>query len=262
MLTYYLLLICVGFYLAKGMSQIIDKIIQKKVSKINTKESNESKSMFKVLGLILKGSIWLILLLMILSNAGLEITPLIAGMGIAGIAIALGLQTILSDLFCAFVIYFDKPFKEGDFIIIGPDMGVVKNIGVKSTRIQALQGQELIMSNTELVNSRVNNYKQMEKRRISFDFGVKYNTGKAKLEKIKSIVKKTFKEVGGADLDRVHFKNFGAYSLNFEVVYYVGTADYNKYMDTQEEINMKIYSYFELEKIEFAFPTQTIDIQK
>jgi small-conductance mechanosensitive channel len=165
-------------------------------------------------------------------------------------------------LFAAFIIYFDKPFKEDDFIIIGNDMGVVKEIGLKSTRIQALGGQELVMSNTELVNSRINNYKQMKKRRVVFGFGVKYDTGEAKLKKIKSIVTKIFKSVKDVDFDRVHFKEFGDFSLNYEVVYYVDKSDYNIYMDKQEEINMKIYSEFEKAGIDFAFPTQTIRIQK
>jgi small-conductance mechanosensitive channel len=232
------------------------------VQKSEDKKTKSSRSMMMVLGLIAKVIVWSVALLMILSNAGVEVTPLIASLGIGGIAIALALQSVLGDLFGAFVIYFDKPFKEGDFIIVGSDMGVVKHIGIKSTRIQALQGQELVMSNTELVNSRVNNYKQMEKRRIAFGFGVKYDTGKVKLKKIKGIVKKIFEKVNNADLDRVHFKQFGDFSLDYEVVYYVKSADYNEYMDIQEEINMALYSEFEKAKIGFAFPTQTLEIEK
>ena len=207
---------------------------------------------------------------MVLTNLGVEITPLIAGLGVGGIAIALALQVILGDLFNAFVIYFDKPFKEGDFIIIGSDMGVVKDIGIKTTRIQALSGQELVMSNTDLTNSRINNYKKMEKRRVPFSFGVTYDTPAKKLEKIKiivaDIVKACDKKYGtknaSINLDRVHFKSFGGSSLDYEVVYYVPTADYNKYMDIQEFINLELVKVFEKEKIEFAFPTRTIYMKK
>ncbi|MBN2459611.1 mechanosensitive ion channel family protein [Candidatus Woesearchaeota archaeon] len=259
---YYLLLAVLGFYIAKGISKAINHFVKEQIRKKQKADDKSSGSMIKVLGVIVKVVVWAIVLLMILSNIGVEITPLIAGMGIGGIAVALALQSILGDLFAAFIIYFDKPFKEGDFIIVGADMGVVKYIGLKSTRIQALQGQELVMSNTELINSRVNNYKRMEKRRIVFSFGVKYDTGKAKLKKIKGIVGKIFESMKGADLDRVHFKQFGDFSLNYEVVYFVDTPDYNAYMDLQEDINMKLYSEFEKAGIGFAFPTQTIEMEK
>lgn len=259
---YFLVIIVAGFYVAKGISKAINHFVEIQLNKSGEKQSASSSSMMKLLGNIAKGIIWIVALLMILSNAGIEITPMIASLGVGGIAIALALQSILGDLFGAFVIYFDKPFKEGDFIIVGDDMGVVKHIGIKSTRIQALQGQELVISNTELVNSRVNNYKQMQKRRIAFEFGVKYDTGKTKLNKIKGIVKKIFEKVDNADLDRVHFKSFGDFSLDYEVVYYVMSADYNQYMDIQEQVNLNLYAEFEKAKIEFAFPTQTIEIEK
>ena len=261
-IIYYILLVTIGYYIAKGISRVINHFVEIQMRKQGDKPGKTSHSMMKLLGVLAKIVIWTIALLMILSNAGVEITPLIASLGIGGIAIALALQSILGDLFGAFVIYLDKPFKEGDFIIVGSDMGVVKHIGIKSTRIQALQGQEIVMSNTELVNSRVNNYKQMEKRRIAFTFGVKYDTGKVKLTKIKGIVKKIFDKVDNADLDRVHFKEFGDFSLDYEVVYYVKSADYNEYMDIQEDVNMNLYSEFEKAKIGFAFPTRTLEIEK
>ncbi|MCC7574532.1 mechanosensitive ion channel family protein [Candidatus Woesearchaeota archaeon] len=260
-IIYHATIVFAGFYVAKGISKAINHFIEIKIAENKDKKSKSSASLMNLLGLLAKIAIWTIALLMILSNAGIEITPLIASLGIGGIAIALALQSVLADLFGAFIIYFDKPFKEGDFIIVGSDMGVVKHIGIKSTRIQALQGQELVMSNTELVNSRVNNYKQMEKRRIVFGFGVKYDTGKVKLAKIKGIVNKIFEKIEGADLDRVHFKEFGDFSLNYEVVYYVKSSDYNQYMDIQESVNMNLYEEFEKAKIGFAFPTQTIELE-
>ncbi|HDZ60127.1 MAG TPA: mechanosensitive ion channel family protein, partial [Candidatus Pacearchaeota archaeon] len=249
----YLMIIFIVFYATKGIIQIVDHLVKKEIKKRTEKQKREDTSMVKVMGVIVKVIIWTLALLMILSNFGIEITPLIAGIGVGGIAIALALQTILGDLFSAFAIYLDKPFQEGDFIILGNDMGVVKHIGIKTTRIQTLQGQELVVSNSELTSSRINNYKRMQKRRIVFGFGIEYNTPVRKMEKIKSIVKKIIDKEKLAELDRVHFKEFGDFSLNYEVVYYLKTSDYNKYMDTQESINLSLKEAFEKEKIGFAF---------
>lgn len=255
----YILIIFIGYYVGKGLAKVIDGLVGRQIKKRQKeKETSEGSSMMIVLGAIGKAIMWVIMILLVLSNFGVDVTALIAGIGIGGIAIALALQKILGDLFSAFVIYFDKPFKEGDFIIIGNDMGVVKKIGIKTTRIQALGGQELVVSNTELTDARINNYKQMEKRRIVFEFGVQYDTGSKKLKKAKKIVQDVINKIEGAELDRVHFKKYGDSALIFEAVYYVDTSDYNKYMDIQEEINMKMYEKFEKEDIVFAFPTRTI----
>ena len=216
----------------------------------------------EVLKKVVKGVLWAIAIIIVLSNFGYNVSTLAAGLGIGGIAIAFAFQAILGDIFASFSIYFDKPFKIGDFILIGNDMGTVKHIGIKTTRIQTLQGQELIVSNKELTETRVHNYKKMERRRISFTFGVEYDTKLKKLEKILEIVKEIFKKIKIADLDRVHFKQFGDFSLNFEVVYYVNKPDYLEYMDTQQEINFALKERFEKESIEFAFPTQTIYVNK
>ncbi len=259
---YVVLVLFVGFYAAKGLVEIIECFKKRYIRKGKQEEKLENSSMINVLAFITKFVVWIVLFLFVLSNLDVEITPLIASLGVGGVAIALALQEVLKDLFSAFAIYFDKPFKEGDFIIIGEDMGVVKKIGIKTTRIETLQGQELVVSNSELTNTRINNYKQMQKRRIVFGFGVTYNTNSKKMKKINDIVKKIFKKVNGADLDRCHFKEFGDFSLNYEVVYYVETGDYNKYMDIQQEINFELKESFEKEKIEFAFPTQSIYLEK
>lgn len=266
----FLFIIFLAYYIGKGVSKIVDRLVEKKILEKKSNSNLENSSMIKVLGIFGKVFIWVLILLTVLSNLGVEITPLIAGLGVGGIAIALALQVILGDLFNAFVIYFDKPFKEGDFIIVGSDMGVVKEIGIKTTRIAALSGQELIMSNSDLTNSRINNYKKMERRRVPFSFGVTYNTPAKKLEKIKKIVGeillKTNKKFGSESaeitLDRVHFKSFGDSSLDYEVVYYVPTADFNVYMDVQEYINLELVKVFEKEEIEFAFPTRTVYMEK
>ena len=258
----YIFLILVVFYVVRGINGIVDYIIRKQINKRHKADKKESTSFILLLGKFTKAVFWFIALLLVLSNLGIDITSLVAGLGVGGIAIAFALKSILEDLFSAFTIYFDKPFQEGDFIVIGEDSGTVQHIGLKSTRVKTLKGEELIVSNTELTSTRVHNYKKMEKRRIVFGFGIEYSTSTVKLKKINKIIEDIFKKVKDADLSRVHFKEFADFSLNYEIVYQMKTKDYEKYMDTQEEINLKIKEQFEKAKISMAFPTQTIHLRK
>ena len=187
-----------------------------------------------------------------------DLSGLVVGLGVGGIAIALALQNILSDTFSAFSIYFDRPFEIGDFIVIGDYAGTVQKIGIKSTRVQLLQGEELIISNKDLTSQCVRNFKKLERRRISFDLKVTYDTPLEKLKKIPDIVSKATEKIESLSLDRVHFKQFGDFSLDFEVVYYIETSDYNQYMDLQQDLNYGIMEGFEKEGISMAYPTQTI----
>ena len=206
--------------------------------------------------------IFVIAFLVILWVNNIDLTGIAVGFGVGGIAIAFALQNVLSDVFSAFSIYFDRPFEIGDFIIVGDYAGVVKKIGMKSTRVQLLQGEELVLSNRELTSTSVRNFKKMKKRRIVFHFGVTYNTPSKKLEKIPDMVKKIVNSQELAEVDRVHFTEFGDFSLNFEVVFYMKKGDYVLYRDTQQQINFAIKSAFEKEGIEMAFPTQTIYLNK
>jgi small-conductance mechanosensitive channel len=258
----YILIFLFIFYIVKGISKISDYITKKQIDKQIQLGDEHDAHHIKLLGGMFKAFVWLIASLLLLSNLGVNITSLIAGLGVGGIAIAFALQNVLTDLFSAFTIYFDKPFKVGDFIVIGNDKGVIKKIGLKSTRIQALQGEELVVSNRELTSTRINNYKKMQKRRIVFSFGVEYGTKLTKLKKTPAIIKKIFRNIDHTKIDRVHFHNFGASSLDFEVVYYLDSNEYAVYMDTQQEINLAIVKSFEEEGIAMAFPTQTIHIKK
>ena len=261
-IVYYLTIIIVIWYVVKAVQEAINFGAQKIISKRQKEDEKFEPANLNLLAKILKGIVWMIAVILILQNLGYNISALVAGLGIGGVAIAFALQNILGDIFASFSIYFDKPFQVGDFIIVGNDMGIVKNIGIKSTRIQTLQGQELVVSNKELTETRVNNYKQMEKRRITFGFGVEYETPTEKLKKIPQIVKDIIDNIKLADLDRVHFKEFGDFSLDYEVVYYLATSDYNKYMDTQQEINLTLKQEFEKQGIVFAYPTQTVYLNK
>jgi len=202
--------------------------------------------------------LWVFGVLFVLSNLGIEVTSLIAGLGIGGIAIAFALQGILSDLFASFSIYFDKPFRIGDFIILGTDSGTVEKIGIKSTRIRTLQGEELVVSNAELTTARVQNFKKMEERRISSQFGITYETPQDKVKMVPGIVQRIFEDIDGMHLDRAHFTTFADSALVFEVVYYVESSVYADFLDIQQQFNFALMERFAELGIEFAYPTQTI----
>ncbi len=214
---------------------------------------------------IFNAIIYLIAFFVFMALAGIDLTGLAIGGAATAIVIGFALQNLLSDFFSAFSIYFDKPFEIGDFIIVGDYAGTVTKIGMKSTRMQLLQGEELVLSNKELTTASIRNFKKMKRRRITFGFGVTYDTPLKKLKKIPAIIKDIIdpeKIEHVYKLDRVHFTEFGDFSLNFEIVYYVKTQDYVAYRDTQQEINFKIKEAFEKEGIEMAFPTQTIFLNK
>ena len=215
-----------------------------------------------MVALLARIALWAFGGIFVLSNLGVEVTSLIAGLGIGGIAVAFALQGILSDLFSSFSIYFDKPFRIGDFIVVGEDSGTVEKIGIKSTRIRTLQGEELVISNAELTTARVQNYKKMEKRRVVLNLGVTYETPAEKVKAIPELVETEIKKVADVSFDRAHFASYGDSALIFEVVYHVETSNFNVHMDRQQEINYGIMDSFTKEGIEFAYPTQTLYVKK
>ncbi|MDI6776349.1 MAG: mechanosensitive ion channel family protein [Syntrophales bacterium] len=206
--------------------------------------------------------LWTVVLLLILDNLGVDITTLIAGLGIGGIALALAAQNILGDLFASLSIMLDKPFAIGDFIIVDEYMGSIEQIGLKTTRIRSLSGEQLIFSNADLLKSRIRNYKRMYERRVIFSIGVIYQTSYDKLKIILGIIREIIEAQEQTRFDRAHFKEFGNSSLNFEIVYWVKNPDYNVYMDLHQAINMEIFRRFEEEGIVFAYPTQTLYLNK
>ena len=229
------------------------------------KKKKTSQHILYVFRAIFNGIVYLVAFFIFMALVNVDLTGLAIGASATAIVIGFALQHVLSDFFSAFSIYFDKPFEIGDFIIVGDYAGTVKKIGMKSTRVQLLQGEELVLSNKELTTASIRNFKKMKKRRISFGFGVTYDTPLKKLKKIPDIIKSIIdpEKLEFVDrIDRVHFTKFADFSLNFEVVYYLRTQDYAKYMDTQQEINFRIKEAFEKEGIEMAFPTQTIFLNK
>lgn len=204
--------------------------------------------------------VYSIAVLLALSNLGVEVGPLVASLGIGGVAIALALQNVLGDLFASLSIVLDKPFVVGDFLAVGDFSGTVERVGLKTTRVRSLSGEQLVFSNGDLLGSRIRNYKRMEERRATFTFGVTYQTPAEQVEAIPGVVREIIEAQEGVRFDRAHFKAFGASSLDYEVVYYVLSSDYVAYMDVQQDINLRLYRVFEQEQIEFAYPTQTLHI--
>jgi small-conductance mechanosensitive channel len=202
-----------------------------------------------------------IVLLVALDNLGVNITALIAGLGVGGIAVALAVQNILGDLFSSLSIVIDKPFVVGDFIIVGDHLGTVEHIGLKTTRVTSLSGEQLVFSNTDLLQSRIRNFKRMNERRIVFEFSVVYQTSQEQVRKIPDLVREIIERQELARFDRAHFKSFGASALVFEAVYHVLVPDFNQYMDVQQAINLSLLSEFEERQIAFAYPTQTLYVK-
>ena len=224
-------------------------------------EENSRKSFMGIIR-VTKLIVWALAVISFFDSMGFKVTGIIAGLGIGGVAVAMAAQAVLKDLFSYFAILFDRPFEIGDFIIVDDKMGVVENIGIKTTRINSLGGEQIVFSNADLTDSRVQNYRRMVRRRVLFQIGVTYGTDYKKLQEIPEIIEAIVRGVTDTEFDRAHFQKYGPYSLDFEVVYYVLGNDYTKYMNIQQEINLKIHEAFTKMGVEFAFPTQTVHLQQ
>lgn len=252
-------IVFVTYFSVRLISSVILLLLSSYVSK---QENGQEK--VKQLGgvmLIINVVIWSVGLLFLLDNLGYNITAIITGLGIGGIAIALAAQNILGDLFNYFVIFFDRPFEIGDYLVIDDKSGTVDYIGVKTTRIRSLTGEQLVFSNGDLMGSRIHNYKKLQRRRIVFSVGVTYETSSEILQQIPGILKAIIESSDQVDFDRAHFKSFGDSSLDFEVVYHVKSANFNVYMDIQQNFNFQIYEKFAEVGAEMAFPTRTLYIR-
>ena len=220
-----------------------------------------SATSLSALNFIGKLVLWTLLLLLALDNLGVDVTALVAGLGVGGIAVALAVQNILGDLFASLSIVIDKPFVIGDFIVVGEFMGTVEHVGLKTTRVRSLGGEQLVFANSDLLAARVRNYKRMNERRILFRFGVLYQTPADTLEAIPARVRSLIDSLPEVRFDRAHFAGFGDSSYDFEVVYWMLNPDYARYMDTQQQINLGLVRAFAEMGVEFAYPTRTLYLE-
>jgi small-conductance mechanosensitive channel len=242
-----------GIWLATAVAAWLDRKRRKHAT-----QDRAAVSSLGVIGFIAQVTIWSIVVLLALDNLGVNITALVAGLGIGGIAVALAAQNILGDLFASLAITLDRPFVVGDFLIVDDHMGSVEYIGIKTTRVRSLGGELIVMSNADLIKSRMHNYGRMAERRVVFSFGVTYQTSADDVEAIPRLVRQIIETQQETRFDRCHFAKYGASSLDFEAVYYVLSPDYNRYMDIQQAINVAIYREFERHDLDFAYPTQTL----
>lgn len=211
---------------------------------------------------IFKAVVWLAGIVMLIDNLGYNITTLITGLGIGGIAIALAAQNILTDLFSYFVIFFDKPFNIGDAISVNNAAGTVERIGIKTSHVRSLTGEQLVIPNADLVKSTIKNFKRQQRRGIIFKMNVRYDTPAEKLDAIPQLVEQIIKAQPDITFDRCHLVAFVDYSLTFETLYFVESADYRLYLDRQQQIFREILKAFSDKGIEFAFPGQTFILQQ
>lgn len=247
------LFIQAGLWAAAALGVMIDRYRQRQLE--NDPASVTTLNLLNFAGRIV---IWTAVLLLALDNLGVNITALVAGLGVGGIAVALALQTILGDLFASLSIVLDKPFVVGDFLVVGDLMGSVEYVGLKTTRLRSLSGEQLVFSNSDLLNSRIRNFGRMYERRVQFEIGVTYQTPRDRLLEIPRIIREAVEQQDNSRFDRSHFKAYGDSALLFESVYYVLGSDYNIYMDIQQAINLHIHERFEQAGIEFAYPTRTL----
>lgn len=241
--------VVIAYFIIRLISALIQNLITSSVRK----QENGDVKVKQIGGLmiIINMIIWVLGLVFLLDNLGYNVTTILTGVGIGGIAIALAAQNIVGDLFNYFVIFFDKPFEVGDSVTVDDKNGAIEYIGLKTTRIRSLTGEQIIISNSDLTKSRVHNFKRQETRRIAFTLSVRYQTSTEKLRKIPGILQKIVEEAPNTRFDRAHFAKFTEYGLAFEVVYFITVPDYIKYMDAQQEINLKIMEAFKNEGITF-----------
>ncbi|MGQ3055221.1 MAG: mechanosensitive ion channel family protein [Roseateles sp.] len=208
----------------------------------------------------LRGALWVIVVLAVLSNLGVNITAFIASLGIGGIALALAVQNILGDLFASLAIAVDKPFEVGDSITVGEVTGTVERVGLKTTRIRSLGGEQIVMSNAELLKRTVSNFKRLQARRVVFNFGITYDATADEVAAVPPLIRELIESDPQLEFLRAHFKGFGESSLDFEVVYRVRDANFDVYMDRRQAFNLALMRALQQRGLQFAFPTRTLNI--
>ena len=227
--------------------------------KEHAEEEAEQVTTYTALGFILRFVLFSLLILLALDNIpGIEATALITSLGIGGVAVALAVQNILGDLFASLSISLDKPFVIGDLIGIGDFRGRVENIGLKTTRISSLSGEQIIVSNSDLLNSRIRNYKHMTERRVSFTIGIACETPYEKVKEIPGILEEIISAQDNVRFDRAYFSSYGNFTFDFDVLYHVLDADFSTHMKAKQNINLEILKRFEEEGITMPYPTQHV----
>ena len=243
----------------KAINKILIRSLKETTDKIN---DPSLISMFSSLTPLIKAFSWTIGSIFYLQNIGVQMTAIWALLSAGGIGAGLALKDPVQEFFEYITILLDKPFQKGEFIKANGIIGMVERVGVRSSRIRSINGEIIVMSNSSLTNGIISNYAQMRKRRLVHKLGVIYETPSEMIKKIPFLIERIIQDTNNATFDRCHFTSFGDFSLNFELVYYIPTNNYLAAMEAQQEINIKIIEQFKSNNIEFAFPTQTLNINE
>ncbi|HRY30646.1 MAG TPA: mechanosensitive ion channel family protein [Elusimicrobiota bacterium] len=256
LLTTVVLTVCAVQFVVELVASLLNEYWLKK------ERGSSREQVVKGLLPFLKTLIWGLGAVFLLDNLGYKVSTVLAGLGIGGVAVALAAQAILGDLFSYFAILFDRPFVIGDFIVVDDAMGTIEHIGIKTTRVRSLSGEQLVFSNSSLTASCIRNYKRMEQRRVLQKISVAYATPTPQLKEIPEMLKAIVSPRKDVRFDRAHLCAFSDFSIDFELVYYVLSGDYNQHMDIQQEILLAVKEYFDRRGIEIPFPTQTLFVKK
>jgi small-conductance mechanosensitive channel len=239
----------------------VDLWIQRRADLKATRSDVASVTTIRALGIGGKLVLWVIVFITALDKFGVNVSTLVTGLGIGGVAIALAVQNVLGDLFAALSIVFDKPFDVGDSIAVDQMQGTVERIGLKTTRVRSVSGEQIIISNSELLKSRIRNYKRQLDRRVVFTTDITYDTAPETVARIPGMIREVVSTQQPVRFDRSHFTAYTDSALRIETVYYVLDADYSRYLDIQQTINLELLRRFNAEKIEFAFPTRSVVLE-
>lgn len=253
-----LLLLQLGIWASSAITFSLDDYRRRKAEE----DDQSSLGAAGLLAAVAKILCWSVALLLVLDNVGVNITALVAGLGIGGIAIALAVQSTLKDLFASVSIMLDKPFEVGDSITVGKDGGKVEYIGIKTSRVRAPSGEELVFSNSDLLNSRIRNFRRLRDRRATLTIGTRYDTPLDKTATIPELLESIISDQEHTRFDRAFFTEIGASGLVFEAVYYMTETDYRLFLRTQQAINLEILRRFDEQGIQLAYPTQTVRVEK
>jgi len=239
----------VGLWLSAAVRHFVD---MRRGHDTTGAEGAASLNILRFVGVVL---VWVVAFLMLLTNLGIKIGPLVAGLGIGGIAIALAVQNVLGDLFASLSIALDKPFRVGDALTVGDEKGTVEFIGIKSTRLRSVTGEQIIISNGDLLKSRVRNFSRLSERRADLQLRIAYETPHKLIAELPKIIERAIRAQENARFERAHFARYGDYALLFEATYLVETNDYVTFMDAQQAINLRLLDEFARRGITLAYPT-------
>jgi len=251
------IIVQVGLWISTGLTSWLA------VRAATQKDDPSAAMTMNVIGIAVRIALWSVVFLLALDNMGIDVTALVAGLGIGGIAVALAAQNILGDLFASVSIVLDKPFILGDFLAVGDFLGSVEAIGLKTTRLRSLSGEQVVFSNKDLLDSRIRNYGRMYQRRVVLQIGVTYQTGREGLKEIPEIIQKAIEEHGDhVRFDRCHLSSYDDSAISFEAVYVVLDSDYALHMDIKQAVYLRVHEQFDERGIEFAYPTQTVFVER